>query len=248
MLGSFEDNDRTESFVQLTKGTKVGHYTIVNKIGVGGMGVVYLAEDPDLGRRVALKFLPARLANSERAKARFRREAQATARLNHPNIVTIHEVGEYHDCPFIAMEYIEGEILDAKIKRARLNLEETTRIIIQVAQGLQAAHELGVIHRDIKPSNICIRRDGRAKVFDFGLARVEDSNDLSESRTVLGTVGYNSPEQINGKPVDQRTDVWSLGVLIYKMLTQKLPFAGECRRGCTGANVLNYTFAGIGYI
>jgi len=221
------DDEQTRSYSALTKGSEVGRYSIVEKIGSGGMGEIYLAEDPDLGRRVVLKFLPDRMLSDEHAKARFRREAQAAARLNHPNIVTIHEVGNHRGSPYIAMEYIEGETLDTKIKRAPLDPEETTAIVIQVAHGLLAAHELGVVHRDIKPGNICICRDGRVKILDFGLARVMDSEGLTESRIVLGTVGYNSPEQICGDQVDERSDIWSLGVLIYKMLTQKLPFVGD---------------------
>ena len=227
-MRSNEYNDeQTRSYSALAKGSEVGRYSIVEKIGSGGMGEIYLAEDPDLGRRIVLKFLPERLLGDEHAKARFRREAQAAARLNHPNIVTIHEVGNHRGSPYIAMEYIEGETLDAKIKRAALSPEETTEIVIQVARGLLAAHDLGVIHRDIKPGNICICRDGRAKILDFGLARVMGCNGLTESNIVLGTVGYNSPEQISGDRVDRRSDIWSLGVLMYKMLTQKLPFAGD---------------------
>ncbi len=208
-------------------GAKIGRYSIIEKIGAGGMGEVYLAEDSDLGRRVALKFLPDYMRNDERAKARFRREARAAARLNHPNIVTIHDVSDYNGCPYIAMEYVEGDTLADRIEQAPLDPEETTGIVIQVARGLRAAHEQGVVHRDIKPGNICICRDGLVKILDFGLAHIVGSESLTGSNIVIGTVGYNSPEQIKGEDVDERTDVWSLGVLIYKMLTNRLPFSGE---------------------
>ena len=226
---SLHDNndEQTRSYSILAIGTVIGRYTIIDKIGSGGMGEVYLADDSELDRRVALKFLPDRLLDDEQAMARFRREAQATARLNHPNIVTIHEVGDHRGHPFIAMEYIQGETLDSRIKREELTPDEVTGIIIQVARGLQAAHDMGVIHRDIKPGNICICRDGRAKVLDFGLARVADSDSLTHSKLVMGTLGYSSPEQISGSAVDLRTDIWSLGILIFKMLTGKLPFEGE---------------------
>jgi len=221
------DNDDTRSDVTLLRGAKIGRYSIVEKIGSGGMGEVYLAEDSDLGRRVALKFLPSHMRNDERAKARFRREAKAAARLNHPNIVTIHEVSDYNGCPFIAMEYVEGENLSDRIEREPLNPEETSSIVIQVARGLKAAHAQGVVHRDIKPGNISICQDGLVKVLDFGLAHIVGSDSLTGSNVVIGTVGYNSPEQIRGEQIDHRTDIWSLGVIICKMLTGKLPFAGE---------------------
>jgi serine/threonine protein kinase len=220
------NNEPTRSYSALVEGYEVGRYSIIRKIGSGGMGEVYLAQDTELDRKVALKFLPDRLLNDDQAKARFRREAQATARLNHPNIVTIHEVSEHRGNPFFAMEFIAGETLDRKIKKAALSPEETTAIVIQVARALQAAHDQGIIHRDIKPGNICICHDGRVKVLDFGLARIVDSDSLTHSHLVLGTIGYNSPEQIKGEPVDGRTDIWSLGILICRMLTQKSPFAG----------------------
>jgi serine/threonine protein kinase/tetratricopeptide (TPR) repeat protein len=227
-LQSNSNNDeQTQSYSALAKGSEVGRYSIIKKIGSGGMGEVYLAEDPDLGRRVALKFLPRRLLSDDQAKARFRREAQATARLSHPNVVTIHEVADHYGNPYIAMEYIKGETLDTRIKRAPLSPDETSEIITQVARGLRAAHELGVIHRDIKPGNICICDNGRAKILDFGLARVAGSDSLTKSDLVLGTVGYSSPEQISGGQIDKRTDIWALGILIHKMLTQKLPFEGD---------------------
>jgi len=221
------ENDRTLSYIALSEGAVVGRYSIAHRIGSGGMGDVYLAEDSDLGRKVALKFLPRPLLQDGKAVARFRREAQAAAGMNHPNIVTIYEVDDFQGYPFIAMEYIEGEPLDVIIERGPLDVDETTAIIIQVARGLLAAHERGVIHRDIKPGNICLCRDGLVKILDFGLARIIGRDSLTGPDTVLGTMGYNSPEQITGKPVDRRTDVWSLGVLLCRLLTQKMPFRGE---------------------
>lgn len=205
----------------------MGRYLIRQRIGSGGMGDVYLAEDSDLGRKVALKFLPRPMLKDEKAITRFRREAQAAAGLNHPNIVTIYEVSDYQGFPFIAMEYIEGEALDVILERSPLTIDETTAIIIQLARGLLAAHEQGIIHRDIKPANICICFDGRVKILDFGLALVKGQDSLTEPNMVVGTMGYNSPEQVSNDPVDKRTDIWSLGVLMYRMLTQKMPFTGD---------------------
>jgi len=221
------ENDRTLSYIALAEGALVSRYSILQRIGSGGMGDVYLAEDSDLGRKVALKFLPRPFLKDDKAIARFRREAQAAAGMNHPNIVTIYEVADYQGYPFIAMEYIEGEPLDVILERGPLSVDETTAIIIQVARGLLVAHERGVIHRDIKPGNICVCRDGRVKILDFGLARITGRESLTGADTVLGTMGYNSPEQISGEPVDRRTDVWSLGVLLYRLLTQKMPFRGD---------------------
>ncbi len=221
------ENDRTLSYIALAEGAVVGRYSILQRIGSGGMGDVYLAEDSDLGRKVALKFLPRQLMKDDKAIARFRREAQAAAGMNHPNIVTIYEVAEYEGYPFIAMEYIEGSSLDVIIERGPLGIDDSTDIIIQVARGLLAAHERGIIHRDIKPGNICVCRDGLVKILDFGLARIVGRDSLTGPDTVLGTMGYNSPEQISGKPVDKRTDVWSLGVLLCRMLTQQMPFRGD---------------------
>lgn len=221
------EHDRTQSYIALSEGAQVGRYVIRERIGSGGMGDVYLAEDSDLGRKVALKFLPRPLLNDEKAITRFRREAQAAAGLNHPNIVTIYEVADYQGFPFIAMEYIEGEALDVILERSPLTVEETMAIIIQLARGLLAAHEQGIIHRDIKPGNICICFDGRVKILDFGLALVKGQEGLTEPNMVVGTMGYNSPEQVSNDPVDKRTDIWSLGVLMYRMLTQKMPFTGD---------------------
>ncbi|MEE9442987.1 MAG: protein kinase [candidate division Zixibacteria bacterium] len=221
------ENDRTQSFTALTKGTEVGHYTIIEKIGAGGMGEVYLAEDTKLRRKVALKFLPSHLSQNEDAKARFTREAQATAKLSHPNVITIHEVSEYQGRPYFAMEHIEGRSLRDVIKSKELTLDQAVNLTAQICEGLNKAHQAGVIHRDIKPSNIVIDTDGRAKLLDFGLATVMGADKLTKTGSTLGTVGYMSPEQASGRKADERSDLFSLGVVLYEMITGRRPFKGK---------------------
>jgi len=227
MFGNFEDNDRTEAFVALTKGTKVGHYTIIEKIGVGGMGEVYLAEDTKLKRQVALKLLPSHLCQDENCRNRFKREAQATAKLKHPNIVTIHEVSEYQGRPYFAMEHVEGESLQSKIKEKKLSINDAIDLTKQICEGLQEAHEAGIVHRDIKPSNIILDKNGRPKILDFGLATILEAEKLTKTGSTLGTVGYMSPEQVNGEKIDARSDLFSVGVILYEMLTGQQPFQAE---------------------
>jgi serine/threonine protein kinase len=204
-----------------------GKYRIVEEIGRGGMGVVYKAEDLKLKRLVALKFLPPPLMNSPELKERFIIEAQSAAALSHPNICVIHEVGEAEDRSFIAMEYVEGETLRDKIKKGTLKTEDALDITIQIAAGLGEAHRKGIIHRDIKSANIMVTEKDQAKVMDFGLAKLRGGSSLTKSQTTLGTVAYMSPEQARGDEVDQRTDLWSLGVVLYEMLTGELPFKGD---------------------
>jgi serine/threonine protein kinase len=204
-----------------------GKYKIVEEIGQGGMGIVYKAEDLKLKRCVALKFLPPHLVNAPELKERFLIEAQAAAALNHPNICVIHEVGESEDRSFIAMEYVEGETLRDKIKKGPLKAEEALAITVQVAAGLGEAHHKGIIHRDIKSANIMVTDKGQAKVMDFGLAKLQGGSSLTRSQTTLGTVAYMSPEQARGDELDQRTDIWSLGVVLYEMVAGKLPFRGD---------------------
>ncbi|NPV82664.1 MAG: protein kinase [Candidatus Aminicenantes bacterium] len=204
-----------------------GKYRIIEEIGQGGMGVVYKAEDLKLKRCVALKFLPPHLANSPELKERFLIEAQAAAALSHPNICVIHEVGESEDRPYIAMEFVEGETLRNRLKRGPLKPEEAVDIISQVAAGLGEAHNKGIIHRDIKSANIMVTPKGQAKVMDFGLAKLRGGSSLTRSQTTLGTVAYMSPEQARGEEVDQRTDIWSLGVVLYELLAGRLPFQGD---------------------
>jgi serine/threonine protein kinase len=204
-----------------------GKYKIIQEIGQGGMGIVYKAEDIKLKRCVALKFLPPHLMNSLELKERFLIEAQAAAALSHPNICVIYEVGESGEHPYIAMEYVEGETLRDKIKKGPLKPEEALAIVSQVAAGLGEAHCKGIIHRDIKSANIMVTEKGQAKVMDFGLAKLQGGSSLTMSQTTLGTVAYMSPEQARGDELDPRTDLWSLGVVLYEMLTGKLPFRGD---------------------
>ena len=212
----------------LAKGTTVaGKYRILEEIGRGGMGVVYEAEDIKLKRPVALKFLPPHLMDSPELKARFIIEAQAAAALSHPNICVIHEVGETEDRSFIAMEYVEGETLRDKIKKGPLKTVDAIDITSQIAAGLGEAHRKGIIHRDIKSANIMVTDKGQAKVMDFGLAKLRGGSSLTKSQTTMGTVAYMSPEQAQGKAVDHRTDIWSLGIVMYEMLAGVLPFKGD---------------------
>jgi serine/threonine protein kinase len=191
------------------------------------MGVVYKAEDTKLRRTVALKFLPPELAESPEAGERFIREAQAAAALSHPHICTIHEISEEEDQSFIVMEYIEGQSLRQKILKGPLDQNEVLDIAIQVAEGLEEAHKKGIVHRDIKPGNIMLTEKGAAKVMDFGLAKVFGGSLITREATTMGTVAYMSPEQAKGEVVDHRTDIWSLGVVLYEMITAQLPFKGE---------------------
>jgi serine/threonine protein kinase len=213
---------------ELISGTVLtGKYRILEVAGRGGMGIVYKAEDTKLHRAVALKFLPPALVNSQESRERFLLEARAAAALSHPNICTIHEVHDEEERPFIVMEYIEGRSLKARIQGHPLEAGEAAEIAIQVAEALEEAHGKGIVHRDIKSANIMVTEKGQAKVMDFGLAKVKGKSLHTREGTTLGTVAYMSPEQAQGRAVDHRTDVWSLGVVLYEMLSGRLPFTGE---------------------
>ena len=209
-------------------GKIVSHYKILEHLGSGGMGVVYKAQDLKLDRPVALKFLPPDLTRDPDAKQRFIHEAKAASTLQHTNICVVHEIDETPDGQmFICMEYLEGETLKNKIERGPIKVDEAVNIALQVAKGLTTAHGHGIVHRDIKPANIMIRSDGVAKIVDFGLAKLSGRTLLTRAGSTRGTVAYMSPEQTHGESVDQRTDIWAMGVVMYEMLTERNPFAGD---------------------
>jgi len=208
-------------------GKTISHYKVLEKLGEGGMGVVYKAVDTKLDRTVALKFLSSQLAVNDEDKARLIQEAKAASAMNHPNICTTYDIQEIDDQLFIVMEYIDGKTLNDK--NNNLSKKQILNVGIQVAEGLAAAHEKGIVHRDIKPENIMIRKDGLAQIMDFGLAKISSSSKVSritKAGTTVGTMGYMSPEQVQGLDVDHRTDIFSLGVVLYELLAGESPFTG----------------------
>ena len=208
-------------------GKMLRHYRIVEKLGEGGMGVVYKAEDTKLRRTAALKFLRPGLTGDADAATRFIQEAQAAAALDHPNICNVYEIGEADGRTYIAMAYVEGESLKRKIESGPLDIGEAVNVAVQIAEGLREAHERGVIHRDIKPGNIMLTQKGLVKIMDFGLAKISWGEDITRTATTVGTVAYMSPEQASGLKVDHRTDIWALGCILYEMLAGRRAFKGD---------------------
>jgi len=232
-----KQDDNTKTHIVLTKGTNVSHYRIIERIGAGGMGEVYLAEDTKLNRKVALKFLSFQHSQNEELKARFMREAQAVARLSHPNIVHIYEVGEYQGRPFFAMEHVEGQPLSKLISDDAMSISDIISNAIGICEGLNKAHQLGIVHRDIKTSNIVLDNDGHPKILDFGLATITGTEKITREGSTIGTVAYMSPERAQGKEADHRSDLFSFGVVLYELICKRTPFRRDSEAATLNAIV-----------
>ena len=213
--------------------SQIRQYQILSLLGAGGMGQVYLAKDTRLGRQVALKLLPVPLTRDSELVRRFKKEAQAIVSLNHPNILTIHDFGETNGTHYIVTEYVEGQTLRQRLEQGEIFLEEFLHVAMQIVSALEAAHHAGIVHRDIKPENIMLRPDGFVKVLDFGLARItksalanSENSSITSPGRIIGTSNYMSPEQARGQQIDHRTDLYSLGVMLYEMCAGQLPFSG----------------------
>ncbi|HEU5161539.1 MAG TPA: serine/threonine-protein kinase, partial [Thermoanaerobaculia bacterium] len=225
--------------MQLAKGVRIGPYEVVDSVGAGGMGEVYRATDTRLDRTVAIKLLPAALSANPQLKLRFEREAKAISALNHPNICTLHDIGEIDGSGYLVMEFCEGETLADRVRKGPLPIEQVIRYGSQIADALHRAHQQGIVHRDLKPGNVMLTKTG-AKLLDFGLARtamdaIDPLHDatahmpLTEEGTILGTFQYMAPEQVEGKPADARTDIFALGAVLYEMATGARAFEGSSR-------------------
>ena len=224
------------------EGQILSHYKVLEKLGGGGMGVVYKALDSRLDRHVALKFLPPELTRDDDARERFVLEAKAASALDHPNICTVHDVDETPDGQlFIAMGYYEGKTLKKRIEQGPLPIEEALDIAVQVTHGLVKAHGAVIIHRDIKPANLIVTEDGLVKILGFGIAKLTGQTALTQTGITLGTMAYMSPEQLAGADVDQRADLWALGIVLYEMLTGQRPFRGEPETALMSAILNNVT-------
>src|SRR5215813_4983458 len=223
----------------ITPGTRFNHYEVISRLGAGGMGEVYLAEDPRLGRQVAIKVLPVEFAKDADRLRRFEQEARATSALNHSNFLTVYDIGEHEGAPYIVAELLEGEELSGLIKEGAIATRKTLDYARQIAEGLAAAHAKGIIHRDLKPENLFVTKDGRVKILDFGLAKLRpqqfgdiDKDAPTQKRitdpgVIMGTVGYMSPEQVRGQETDHRSDIFSFGVILYEMLSGQRAFRGD---------------------
>ncbi len=222
-----KNDDKTQTHLVITNETVIDHYRIIDKIGSGGMGDVYLAEDTKLKRKVALKFLSSNMCQDENLLTRFKREAQSIAQLDHPNIITVHEVSEYKSRPFFVMQFVQPRSLKDYSQDKNPSINQIIKIMIDISDGLQTAHQNNIIHRDIKPSNILIDESDRPKIVDFGLATIKGMSQLTEIGTTMGTTQYMSPERIKGEQGDARSDLFSLGILFYELLSGELPFKGE---------------------